>query len=181
MKTILFSMLFASVMFAESVTLTSVNGARQNGFYVSPYMLSIDGAAPVEVWCVDFLDHVTVGETWDATITPNFGAYFPAGDYAAMLGIIQAELNDPDPDIVGYQDALWGLEDTADFGPPTGIYLADESTPLTTDFYVIEGVDPADPGRPQAFIADGPEPGTLGLLVIAIGVLMLATRRKRGA
>ena len=72
MKTLVLSMLFATAMFAASITETGVNGVSENNVYVSPYFLSIDGATPIEVWCVDYLDQVTIGETWDATIESQF-------------------------------------------------------------------------------------------------------------
>lgn len=170
-KSVFISMIFATAMLADSVTLTAVNGTSEDGFSVSPYSLSIDGGAVIDAWCVDFLDHATVGETWQATITDDIGTYFPSLDYPAMLGIIQAELNDPNPDLIGYQNALWGIEDPADFGPPSGVYLADESTLLTASFQVIDGIDPSDPNRPQEFIVDSPapEPTTIALLCIALG------------
>lgn len=189
LKTVLLSMIFASAILADSVTLVGVNGVSENGSYVSPYLLSIDGADPIQVWCIDYLDHVTIGETWQATVIPDIGTYFPAGDYAKMLGIIQAELNDPNPDLIGYQNALWGIEDPAGFAPPSGVYLADESTPLTSSFIVISGINPSDPGRPQEFIADpppslvagAPEPSTWMMALGGMAVFGFARRGARAA
>lgn len=154
--------LASATMYAESVTLTSVNGASQAGFYVSPYYLSIDGAAPLEAWCVDFQDAAFVGETW--TVDIGSGGYFPSSDYPELFGIIQAELNDPSPNLVGYQLALWGVTDPAQFGTPSGVYLADESTPLTASFEVVDGIGcTVGAGCPQEFVVDSPaapEPAT---------------------
>ena len=83
MKTVILSMLFATAMLADSVTLVSVNGTSEDGFYVSPYALSIDGGQPIEVWCVDFIDHVDIGQTWNAIISDGVGLYDPtSSDYA---------------------------------------------------------------------------------------------------
>ena len=184
MKTIVLSMIFATAMFADSVTLLSVNGASEDGFYVSPYFLSINGGPPIEAWCVDFPDHSTVGETWDAIISDGIGLYAPsAADYLDMFGLIQAELNDPNPDFIAYQNALWSFEDPVDFAPPTGVYLADESTPLTASFQVVDGTDffGAPGTRPQEFVIDAaaptPEPGTWGMF--AAGAFLLLARWKR--
>ena len=185
MKTVILSMLFAPAMLADSVTLVSVNGASEDGFYVSPYELSIDGGQPIEVWCVDFLDHVDIGQTWNAIISDGVGLYDPtSSDYAKMFGIIQAEINDPNPNLVGYQNALWSFEDPTDFAAPTGVYLADESTPLTASFQVIDGENffGSAGTRPQEFIVDAPptpEPATWATLGIGIILMGCGTKFKR--
>ena len=63
------TMIFTLPAAADSVTLTGVSGNTQGGVYTSPYFLSINGGADVAVMCVDFDHHLTVGETWDATLT----------------------------------------------------------------------------------------------------------------
>ena len=175
--------------FAETVTLTGVNGVSTTvngqGVYVSPYEISIDGAASIEAWCVDFTDHVSIGESWGADLFVGAGAYFSASDYPELEGIIQAEINDPNPDLVAYQMALWGVTDPTDFAAPTGQYLADESTPLTGSFFVVDGSGCNQPaqGCPQEFIAheqtlrlsDSPEPS--GLILAIIGGALLAAYR----
>ena len=67
------TLVFAVPAAADSVTLTGVSGNVQGGVYTSPYFLSINGGPDVAVMCVDFDHHVTVGESWDATLTSMTG------------------------------------------------------------------------------------------------------------
>jgi len=59
-----------------TVTFTNVNGANNGAFYVSPYTGTItgpNGTMQVTLYCVDFNNEVTFGQTWQANVTPLSG------------------------------------------------------------------------------------------------------------
>lgn len=68
-----FTLIFALPAVADSITLDSVSGNSQGGVYTAPYFVSINGGADIAVMCVDFDHHLSVGETWDATLTNMAG------------------------------------------------------------------------------------------------------------
>lgn len=55
-----------------TMTLTGVEGPSMGGVYTSPYMATIGSSPGVGIYCDDFLTHVSVGESWQATVT-NMG------------------------------------------------------------------------------------------------------------
>jgi hypothetical protein len=54
-------------------TFTGVNGASAFGYYVGPYSGTVNGN-PVTFYCVDFANHVDLGQTWLANLTPIDGS-----------------------------------------------------------------------------------------------------------
>src|SRR5260370_666739 len=54
------------------VTFTGVNGVADFGYYVGPYYGTISGD-PVTLYCNDFANDVSFGESWLANLTPLDG------------------------------------------------------------------------------------------------------------
>lgn len=58
-----------------NVTLANVNRATvANGVYVGPYTMSLPGVGTIDVYCADFINHVSVGQTWSANVTNLAGS-----------------------------------------------------------------------------------------------------------
>jgi hypothetical protein len=61
---------FAQLTWGDvSFTINGVNGNSLGGVYTDPYSASINGGASVAAFCDDFIDNVSVPETWTATDT----------------------------------------------------------------------------------------------------------------
>jgi hypothetical protein len=67
------ALLLAGTAFADSVTLTGAGPANQDGVYVYPYTLNINGTSYAAI-CDDYNHEVYVGESWTANIY-NFSQY----------------------------------------------------------------------------------------------------------
>jgi PEP-CTERM motif len=73
----LFGVLFTGVALAPlaaratsvPMALTGVEGPSMGGYYTSPYQATIGTLGTTNVYCDDFATHVSIGETWLATVT----------------------------------------------------------------------------------------------------------------
>src|SRR5262249_40793199 len=45
-----------------------------NGVYVGPYTMAMPGVGTFDVFCVDFINHVSIGQTWNAFVTDLSGS-----------------------------------------------------------------------------------------------------------
>jgi hypothetical protein len=81
--------------------LVSVGGAMQGGVDVAPYYLSVNGGSPIEVMCDDYTHHVTIRESWTATLQTFAslgGTRFGAGafqQYAEAAWLFTQFLSNP--------------------------------------------------------------------------------------
>src|SRR6266700_3504947 len=55
------------------MTFTGVNGAAAFGYYVGPYSGTLSGT-PATLYCVDFANEVSIGESWLANLTAIDGS-----------------------------------------------------------------------------------------------------------
>jgi len=52
------------------IELTGVNGAADNGFYISPYYGTVNGVPNTPIYCIDFTHWDNLGDKWNAYVTP---------------------------------------------------------------------------------------------------------------
>lgn len=190
----------AGSAFADQFTITfnGVNGAAADGFYVGPYYGTINGD-PVTLYCLDFANDVSFGESWLANLTPIDGSgdlsHTRFGGLPNALTLYQeaAWLTTQyagNPGSYGdIQETIWQLFDP-NAPPPSSdhwLQLA-ESDYHGLDFSKFEVVTNAPPvyatGQVQEFLIDPapvPEPSAVILLgTVVIAVFVVLRRRITG-
>jgi hypothetical protein len=78
------------------------SGVTSNGYYVGPYGGSSPGMGQMDLYCVDFLNSVRVGDTWTATWTSLADLLDGVGIQNTRFG--QQGLSDV---VLRYQKAAW--------------------------------------------------------------------------
>lgn len=181
-----------------NITFTGVNGASQDGVYVSPYYATIDGKKNVAIYCDDFLHEVNWNESWQATVSrfsDLSNARFQAGSVAETrhnyeeIGwlIDQLALN-PSSQWGNINFALWAVNDPSlkslsDFTTNSTSWLENaQSQPLNLnefkDFAVLTPIH-SGPGSPQEMLTLMPTPEPASLALFGTGLLALGSLVKR--
>jgi hypothetical protein len=187
------------VVFADpvNVTLTGVEGASNGTYAISPYYLSINGAAPIDAFCVDFNHESYIGASWTANVSLVSGSTFEntyQGNQTAYLEMgylasiyktaIAAEQ-------VYIQQAIWDISVGNNGTPPytdesTKVWISQAMTNYntwTTSGWVILTDTQGITTGTQEFLTQGPvatpEPGTIMLLGSGILGIYGFSRKKR--
>lgn len=178
-----------------------------NGVYVGHYTMAIPGTPSLDVFCIDFLNSVKIGDSWSAHtsnlsgslentrhldsaaalyqqaawLTTQFASQTKSewGAIHAAIWVIMA----PDPEsITKLQAANWYRWETGSTLVEHWIAQAENSHINPAHFEVItdvQGVGSATGGK-QEFITIVPEPGTLLLIGAGLlGLLAVARLRRR--
>jgi hypothetical protein len=188
MKKLILTLFLSAIYLAASpigtgaITLTGVNGANVDDYFVSPYYAQL-GSQNLTVYCVDFLDSVSTGESWpidiySGTMLPT--EPFPSADYPVLFWLAQ---QDTPANYITTQLAMWTETDPgfSDATPASNALLAtaiaDAGSVDLSEWDVLIPVT----NTGQVFIVDAvedaPEPGSVFLLVLS-GAGLLLLRKK---
>jgi hypothetical protein len=170
---------------------TGVSGGHSYaGAYTYPYDLKVNGGPNQWMMCISYDEHISVGETWKATVV-SVGSLDPNAyllDYEAAFLFKMAEADHgahPEINVA----AWWLLEGAPSLNAPAHslqllaqnqIYSKGEYSDVLL-YTPIAGSQSGTLGTPQAFLGSTPEPGTLALFGSGvIGLSGLLRRRLRG-
>jgi hypothetical protein len=207
-------LLFLAVMFivvpmaratSAPVTMvfTGVNGANNGLYYVSPYYGTLNGQV-VTLFCVDIINDVNFGQTWQANVTnlasgnlsnTRYGdsAISPVAANAPVLyaeaAWLTTQFASNPTDYVSLQYALWdlmnpGSEPTSYGNVQHWLNLAGANYGSIdrSQFDVVTNVGPLSlTGQVQEFVIRTPEPSPLALLLCGMLALALLASLQRTA
>ena len=201
----LLTMAFTGSALADSTVTLNLTGVGDNnggGVYTYPYYFSINGSpSTTSLICDTFDNDVTVGETWQATVsgllsgTGLFGVNTQKYEAAGLIfdDILAGKI---DPTVGNW--AIWGLFSNS--AASNTFYTSSGAADLTSTYMGMAlNADPgqfsnlvlytpidgsqSEGGCPQEFIGVAmPEPGTLAFLMITLlfGAAVFAFRKQLG-
>ncbi|MBA2626735.1 MAG: hypothetical protein H0U85_01875 [Gemmatimonadales bacterium] len=170
------------------VTLTSAGSVTAFGYYVGKYQGQLPtqpGAPAIDLFCVDFLHHVTVGQTWTANFTSLTGGdlsntrlnslvfYQKAAWLTAQYG------SAPTSQWGDIQATIWQITNPGAGPAPSSSYWLDLVNAQYTSFdysryVIVTDVNRLDANSAQEFITTTPEPAELLLMGTGLLTIVLA-------
>jgi len=155
-----------------------------NGFYVGPLGASLDGD-PITVYCDDFDHEVNFGDSWQVTV--NTFQDIPDTRWQDLrkyenIAFLIEQMNQDLPDVGAIQEAIW-MEDSSNpaLVNTQSTYwfnLAASQDFTNTDFSEFRILTPTDPNNYQEMIDVVPEPSTIAMAILGLGLVVVAVRRK---
>jgi len=97
-----------------SMTFTGVNGQIDHGYYIDPYMATVNGVGGTTIWCVDFNHQAHFGDTWTAYVTPlaaptNFTYQNNLQKYQEMAWLIDRFSSQDPTNKAAMQWVIWDI------------------------------------------------------------------------
>jgi hypothetical protein len=187
----------ASAQQQQQLRFTGAGNVTGFGYYVGRYqgqILSLPGQPTIDLYCVDFLHHIQLGQTWSAWMSElggsleytrgGSGAY---GLYLRAAWLTQQYAGASTAEWKNIQATIWNLFNSGPT-PTTGNYwmnLANQNYTQVNPkyFYVLTPTNKQESGSAQEFITYvTPEPETYAMFASGLVVLgFLALRRRRAA
>ena len=193
----------SNILSASSVQMQFVgtNGTQAFGVYVGPYFGTMNGT-PVDLFCVDFANEVSLGQQWDANLTQiastadfsdtRYGTGPDALELyqqAAWLALQYAP--QPTSQYADIQATVWQLFNPAAPAPSSSWWLDQARSNCASadygDLRIVTNVGPVQPsGQVQEFLirvesSDAPESTTQLLAGLGLVGASCAWRRLRRA
>ena len=184
------------------MTFVNVNGTQAFGQYVGPYTGTMNGA-PVDLFCMDFANHVNFGQQWEANLTPitagsdlgntRYGSLPGALDlYQEAAWLTLQYSSQPASEFGDIHATMWRLFGTGGPDPGSSWWLNEALSHYKSfdynDFRVVTNIGPVQPaGQVQEFLirlppSAVPEPGTqllVGFVVAGAGCICRRLRLRR--
>lgn len=185
---VVLTMVLPSVAKVANMQFTGLpTGNNYFGIASYPYDLSVNGGPNQWMMCIGYNEHITGGETWQATVSSvgSLDLNTHLLDYeAAYLFKLAVADHGADSDLNAA--AWWLFEGAPSLSPGAQSFVALAQSQVYTQgefadvllYSAIPGTENSNLGKAQDFLSSTPEPGTLALLgsgVIGIAGLL---RRK---
>jgi hypothetical protein len=166
----------------------AAGGNSYNGVSSYPYFSTVNGT-PFSAMCISFNEHITNGETWQATVytVDGYGALIGNTQKADELAWLFLGARANGGSNSGYNAAAWFLNEQAPgldagaqgiFNQVSNLNFHAGEFPGVSFYVPVNGTESWQGETPQTFMGATPEPGTLLTLGTAvIGLAGLARKR----
>jgi hypothetical protein len=184
----LLALSFAGTAKADTVKVDGTYAFASNGYGIPPYGGTLNGVGGQAFYCVDFSSTIAAGYTWQVTVTSLTGSNFSSTKlgnqttYLEMAWLITQMMGTTNQlQQAKDQYAIWSFTGGPNpFGTNSSLVAAALAQVKGFSGQGWEILSPTGSIGQEFLIYVGvPEPATLVMLLVGLGVLMIATRKRR--